>query len=182
LREVAFEEGADEAGAPFEALGVGAGAVGAGEAAAEPEAGELVGAGFVKAERVEFVIDDAAGKGFSAALEEFRGGGAEEEEPGGIAGTVGEDAEGVEDVGEALDFVDDDEAAEITEAEERVLDAGEVGGAFKVEDAAAYGGGGVEGAGEGGFADLAGSDDGDDAVPGEEAAEVEELGFAAKHD
>jgi hypothetical protein len=95
--------------------------------------------------------------------------GSQHEEAGAAARAVDQDPKQVEQVGPALNLVDDDETRQGAQRLERGLEPAEVERVLEVEDLGALAGG--QGAGEGGLAGLARADHRDGRVdtkgPGE---------------
>ncbi len=162
LGNVAFKIGADEVHAPAHAGGVGGGEETVGKSAAEPE-GVLGVIDFENREAGELFVGDATGEGFGGLLEQVERGGPEDKElAGGASGaamTVDDAAQDLEEVGSALNFVEDDEPVGVgVEVVGGMGQLGEIDGIFEIEINRSWGEVGSQSVREGGFADLTGSE------------------------
>ena len=162
LRNVAFQVGADELLAPDEAAVFGAGEEAVRETAADPEFGVLRGREFEDVEGAEFHVGDSSREGFGL-LQKVVGSGAEQQEPARslapAAATVDEAAEDGEELGHALDFVENDELVLVAgEVKLGLCQLVAVAGGLEVEVEAVVAGAELEG--ERGLAGLAGSEEG----------------------
>ena len=134
LRHVALEEGADEVAPPAIAVGMAAGRVGRREPAAQPEAIRPARSDFGKREPGQLVVGDASGQRLGALAQQVRRGAAEDEKPCGPPWAVRQDPQARKEIGTPLNLVDDYETSKRRQGEERVREAGHVGGRLDVED------------------------------------------------
>ncbi len=185
LRDVALQIGVDEALAPVRARMIGVGQDAVGEATAGPKRAARGATDLEDIERRQLDTGDAAGRGLAGRLQQVdRGRAQEQESPGPQAATapsVDQPAQGLEQLRQALDLVQDDQP---------VLVAGEVEGGVgqlvpvrcvlesKMDAgspvSAVMGG---DPAGQRGLADLGRAEQGDGREPAQPGAK--ELGLAS---
>ena len=86
-----------------------------------------------EAEAVEFVERNPSGERLRGLPQEFGRSAPQHEEAGRRTGTVRENAQELEDVGQAVDFVQDHETLERPQLQPRIVQPREVGGILEVE-------------------------------------------------
>ena len=158
--QVAFEKSADEVVAPAAAGGPGTGDVRPRKAAPQPEPLEV--GNLVQVEAAELMERHPPGERFGGLAQQFRRRAAEHEETGRRARAVGQHPQHGEHVGQALDFIEDDEAPQRAQFQAGVGQPGEVLGILEVEPGGRAAARGDELTGEGRLPDLPGAEQRDD--------------------
>ena len=131
FREVPRQKRADEPVAPAAACGFRSRQERAREPTPQPEPFQVVHIGEVEA--IEFVERDASGERLRRLTQEFGRSAPQYEEAGLRAGTVREDAQELEDVGQAVDFVQNHETLERPQFQPGIVQPREIGGILEVE-------------------------------------------------
>ena len=133
LRDVAGEKGADELLPPVQARLVGVTQERLRKPATKPERVEAVETDFGAVEATQVDKPHPARQRLRHALDQVERGAAQDEKAGRRARAIRQDAQQREQVGPALDLVDDDEPGERAERLPRCVQAGQVQGIFEIE-------------------------------------------------
>jgi len=100
--------------------------VGARKPAAPPEPGEVVGVQFTQGKACHVNEGHAAGEAVAALLEELRRGAAEDKKTRGRRRAVGKHTEQGEEVGPALDLVEDDQPLQRAQGQFWIAETGQI--------------------------------------------------------
>ena len=168
LRQVPFQERLDERSAPFIALRGRAGQVRPGESPPKPEALAIFDPDFIEGETFQLMENHAACEGLRSLAEELRRGASQDQEPGGVPGPIGQNAQDLKKAGEPLDLVDDDEPLGLFEREHGIVESRHVLWILQVEVDRWRIHPSHHMAGQGRLPDLPGAHDADNGIPPEQ--------------
>ena len=121
----------------------------------------MLGARFVTPQAGEFVVDDAPRQALRRLPQQVRGSAAQDHVSRGVVGVVQQDAKNRKEIGPRLDLVQHDQAAQGTQRQLRLGQAGQMLGVLQVEPGDRSRMSLRHLACQGGLAHLAGAEDGD---------------------
>jgi hypothetical protein len=103
------------------------------KSAAYPEGGKLLCTHFPEVKPGEVYESDTPGERFRDTLDQMGRGGTQKKEPGRVLGTVYQNPEQFEEVGPALDFIDDHQPREFLQSPQRCIQPTDINRVLKVE-------------------------------------------------